>query len=174
MWPLFCEGCYHFQYKCLCWKKVWYSSQAKMVLLPYKSLGVIIGSTSIIGSCWGKIVSAAFLDVRKAFNSLDYALLLQSLYQLGICNTVRNLVVLQLPQWSCPASEVQSFLLWLETCFGGNSPRSVLGPLLFMWKMFLYRYRMGHFYNLLTFVWSAMVIIIHRLRTFWVIIIPSI
>ena len=29
-------------------------------------------------------------------------------------------------------SKVQSVLLWLGTCFGGNSPRECLGPLLFL------------------------------------------
>ena len=33
----------------------------------------------------GKVVCAAFLDLRKAFDSLDHALLLQRLHHLGIC-----------------------------------------------------------------------------------------
>ena len=35
----------------------------------------------------GKVVCAAFLDLRKAFDSLDHALLLQHLHHLGICST---------------------------------------------------------------------------------------
>ena len=35
----------------------------------------------------GKVVCAAFLDLRKAFDSLDHALLLQRLHHLGICST---------------------------------------------------------------------------------------
>ena len=35
----------------------------------------------------GRVVCAAFLDLRKAFDSLDHSLLLQRLHQLGICGT---------------------------------------------------------------------------------------
>ena len=39
-------------------------------------------------------------------------------------------MVLQLPQWTCPASKVQLLVLWLGIFFGRNSPRECLGTLL--------------------------------------------
>ena len=105
-------------------------------------------------SCWGKVVSAAFLNMRKTFDSHDHALL--RLHQLGICSIEI--------QW---LSSYLSDRVWWVKCnhiyFGwglvlGGIPqgRSALRLLLFLiyvneWRICLYRYRMGHFYSLLTY-----------------------
>ena len=42
----------------------------------YLALGLLLFTNE---SCWGKVITAAFLGMRKAFDSLDHALLLQCL-----------------------------------------------------------------------------------------------
>ena len=119
-------------------------------------------------SCWGKVVSAGFLDMRKAFDSLDHTLMLQCLHQLGTEI-----------QWfsSCLSNRIyqvkynHSYFGW-GPIIGGIPQKSTLGPSYFRFMSMLcyYSHRMAFCSLLMTLVWSAIMMIIHRLRTFWAVI----
>ena len=74
------------------------------------------------------------------------------------------------PQWSCQASKVQSPLLWLGTCFGRYSPKECPG-ILFIFDLYEWYALQIQNESFLQFADdTCLVMIIHRLRTFWSVI----
>ena len=127
-----------------------------------QAIGVIVNSLNS-----GAVVCATFLDLRKAFDSLDHVILLQRLHCLGACGT---------SLWwfaSCLSDCVQqvrsdgSFSQW-SPVLGGIPQGSALRPL-FMLTLCPFRYATECCYNLLMIlVLSVVVIVMSMSRVFYV------
>ena len=76
-------------------------------------------------------VCAAFLDLRKAFDSLDHLILLEHLHQLGVCDMELKWFCNYLSDHLQRVKYNNSYSEW-GSVLGGILQGSALGPLLFL------------------------------------------
>ena len=79
----------------------------------------------------GLAVCAAFLDLRKAFGSLDHSILLKRLHQLGVCDMELKWFCNYLNDHQQRVKYGHSYSEW-GSVLGGIVQGSALGPLLFL------------------------------------------